>query len=162
MTDRIGLTVDGRAEVLRVDGAESLVEVLRRELAATSVREACGIGVCGSCTVLVEGRPASACLLLAALCDGLDITTVAGLSGDGGLDPLQQAFVDHNAFQCSYCTPGFLLAARALLAEEPDPTPARVRAALAGNLCRCGSYLAIESAVLDAAQRLRGGPGTEP
>jgi aerobic-type carbon monoxide dehydrogenase small subunit (CoxS/CutS family) len=156
MTDTIELTVNGRLESLRVEGHETLLEALRRQLQLFGVREACGLGVCGSCTVLVEGEPQSACLLLAGLSDGLDLTTVEGLpSEDGALHTIQRAFIDHNAFQCSYCTPGFLLATRALLAEQPDPTAERVREALAGNLCRCGSYRKIEAAVLDAAARLR-------
>ncbi len=92
--------------------------------------------------------------MLAGLCGGLDVTTVEGLAVDGAPDPIQQAFIDHSAFQCSFCTPGFILATRALLADEPRPTAERVREALAGNLCRCGSYVKIVDAVLDAAERL--------
>ncbi len=153
MTAPVGLTVNGVAEVLVVEGAETLAEALRRELRLFSVREACGIGVCGSCTILVAGRPMSSCLMLAGLADGLTIETVEG-DGSAGLDPVQQAFVDHTAFQCSFCTPGFVLATRALLEEEPHPTVDRIREALAGNLCRCGSYIKIVDAVLDAAERL--------
>jgi aerobic-type carbon monoxide dehydrogenase small subunit (CoxS/CutS family) len=158
MTATVELTVNGVPEVIEVAGAETLAAALRRELRLFSVREACGVGVCGSCTILVDGRPLSACLMLAGLADGLSIETVEG-EGDGILDPVQQAFVDHSAFQCSFCTPGFILATRALLADEPHPTPERVREALAGNLCRCGSYLKIVDAVLDAAERLHGEPG---
>jgi aerobic-type carbon monoxide dehydrogenase small subunit (CoxS/CutS family) len=158
MTERIELTVNGRDEVLRVEDGDTLVEALRRELSLFGVREACGIGVCGACTVLMDGRPVSGCLVLARFAEGVTVLTVEALAPDGALDPIQQAFVDHNAFQCSYCTPGFLMATRALLAEEPHPTPERVRHALAGNLCRCGSYLKIEAAVLDAADRLAAGP----
>jgi aerobic-type carbon monoxide dehydrogenase small subunit (CoxS/CutS family) len=153
VTATIELTVNGTAEALDVEGAETLAEALRRELRLFSVREACAVGVCGSCTILVEGRPMSACLMLAGLADGLTIETVEG-PGGVGLDPVQQAFVDHTAFQCSFCTPGFVLATRALLAEEPHPTKVRIREALAGNLCRCGSYNKIVDAVLDAAGRL--------
>jgi aerobic-type carbon monoxide dehydrogenase small subunit (CoxS/CutS family) len=155
VTDRVQLTVNGRPEALRVEGSETLLEALRRGLHLTGVREACGIGVCGSCAVLADGAVVSSCLVFAALAEGLDVTTVEGLPADDGtLDAVQQAFLDHNAFQCSYCTPGFLVATHALLADEPMPTPARVREALAGQLCRCGSYLKIEAAVLDAAERL--------
>lgn len=154
MSATISLTVNGRPETLSVEGAESLAAALRRELQLFGVREACGIGVCGSCTILVEDAPVSACLILAGLADGLDLTTVEGLAIDGALDPLQQAFVDHTAFQCSYCTPGFLLAARALLAAEPSPTREQTVEALSGNLCRCGSYTKILDAVADAAGRL--------
>ena len=154
MSEHVRLTVNGQVEVLLVEGAETLAEALRRELRLFGVREACGIGVCGSCTVLVEGRPMSSCLMLAGLSDGLDVMTVEALAVDGVQDPIQQAFVDHNAFQCSFCTPGFILTTRALLAEEPRPSADRVREALAGNLCRCGSYVKILEAVLDAAGRL--------
>jgi aerobic-type carbon monoxide dehydrogenase small subunit (CoxS/CutS family) len=157
MSVHIELSVNGVVEVLTVDGVETVAEALRRELRLFSVREACEIGVCGSCTILVSGRPMSACLMLAGLADGLTIETVEG-DGATGLDPVQQAFVDHTAFQCSFCTPGFVLATRALLAEEPHPTVERIREALAGNLCRCGSYLKIVDAVLDAADRLDPAP----
>jgi aerobic-type carbon monoxide dehydrogenase small subunit (CoxS/CutS family) len=158
VTELVELSVNGRIELVRAEPTETLLEVLRRELQLLGVREACGLGVCGTCTVLVDGEPESACLRLAGSSDGVEITTVEGLAGpDGALDPVQQAFAEHNAFQCSYCTPGFLLATRALLAEDPDPTPGRIREALSGNLCRCGSYLKIEEAVLDAARRLREG-----
>jgi carbon-monoxide dehydrogenase small subunit len=154
MSETVQLRVNGRDEVLEAEPAETLLEVLRRELRLTSVREACGIGVCGSCTVLVDGRPVSACLLLAVLAAGRTIETVESLADGDDLHPIQQAFVDHSAFQCSYCTPGFLLATKALLDENPQPSGEEVRHYLAGNLCRCGSYRNIEEAVLDAAARL--------
>jgi aerobic-type carbon monoxide dehydrogenase small subunit (CoxS/CutS family) len=154
MSATVTVTVNGRDEILRTEPAETLLDALRRELRLTSVREACGIGVCGSCTVLVDGRPLSACLLLAVLVDGRSIETVEGLADGDTLHPIQQAFVDHSAFQCSFCTPGFLLATKALLEETPRPTADEVRHYLAGNLCRCGSYRNIEEAVLDAAERL--------
>jgi aerobic carbon-monoxide dehydrogenase small subunit len=156
MSATVQLTVNGRAEVLRVDPTETLLEALRRELLLTSVREACGIGVCGSCTILVEGRAVSACLMLAGLSDGLSVETVDGLADGDSLHPIQEAFVDHTAFQCSFCTPGFLLATKALLDENPRPSRDEIRHYLAGNLCRCGSYRNIEEAVLDAADRLGG------
>jgi len=154
MSSSISLTVNGRAEVLRFEPTETLLEALRRELLLTSVREACGIGVCGSCTVLVDGRPVSSCLLLAAMAEGLDVKTVEAMADGDDLHPIQQAFVDHTAFQCSFCTPGILLATKALLAENAQPSRDEVRHYLAGNLCRCGSYRNIEDAVLDAADRL--------
>jgi aerobic-type carbon monoxide dehydrogenase small subunit (CoxS/CutS family) len=156
MSMRVSLTVNGRAEILDVEPEETLLEALRRELRLTSVREACGIGMCGSCTVLVEGRPVSSCLILAGLAEGANVETVESLSPDGELHPIQQAFVDHTAFQCSYCTPGFLLTTKALLEENRRPSSDEVREYLAGNLCRCGSYTHIEAAVLDAAERLGG------
>ena len=156
MTTTLSLTVNGRAEAIEVEGDETLLDALRRELLLISVREACGIGVCGSCTVMLDGRPVSSCLLLAGLAEGRSVETVESLSPDGELHPIQQAFVDHTAFQCSFCTPGFLLATKALLEENSSPTADEVRHYLAGNLCRCGSYRNIEEAVLDAADRLGG------
>ena len=124
-----------------------LVEVLHRE-GLGSVRVTCGIGVCGACTVLVDGEPVSGCLTLAPQVDGREVTTVEGLDG---ADVVQRAFVEAHAFQCGWCTPGFVLTAKALLADKPDPTEADIVAALGGNLCRCGSYVKIIDAVLRAA-----------
>jgi aerobic carbon-monoxide dehydrogenase small subunit len=151
----VSLTVNGRAVEVVAGGTETLHDVLRR-LHLLSVREACGLGLCGSCTVVVDGRLASSCLVLAGAADGASVETAESLAADGELSPIQQAFVDATAFQCSFCTPGFLLSTRALLEENPAPTTDEVRHYLAGNLCRCGSYLKIEQAVLDAAERLRG------
>jgi aerobic-type carbon monoxide dehydrogenase small subunit (CoxS/CutS family) len=149
----IELTVNGERRAVSTDDCVTLLDLLRARFDTFGVREACGIGVCGACTVAVDGRPISSCLVLAAMADGWTVETVEGLAHDGELDPLQQAFVDHNAFQCSYCTPGFLLMTRALLAETPHPTADQVREYLAGNLCRCGSYTKILDAMLDAAAR---------
>ena len=163
MSEVLTFTLNGEPREVAIREEETLLEVLRRTLKVVSVREACGIGVCGSCTVTVDGRQASSCLLLAAQVADRSVETLEAMTegdGDGrepgALHPIQQAFVEHNAFQCSFCTPGFLLATRELLAESPSPTGDEVRHFLAGNLCRCGSYLKIEEAVLDAAARLRG------
>lgn len=150
----VEITVNGLTRGVAVRPDETLLDVLRREFQAFGVRESCGIGVCGSCTILVDGRTVSSCLVLAALADDLSVQTVEGMGSVDELHPIQQAFVDQTAFQCSYCTPGFLMATQALLAENPRPTANDVRHALAGNLCRCGSYQNIQAAVLDAAQRL--------
>jgi aerobic-type carbon monoxide dehydrogenase small subunit (CoxS/CutS family) len=154
----IELTVNGFAREVAVRPDETLLEVLRREFQTFGVRESCGIGMCGACTILVDGRAISSCLVLAGLAGGMAVETVEGLGTTESLDPIQQAFVDHSGFQCSYCTPGFILATKALLAENPDPTPEDVRHDLAGNLCRCGSYSRIMASVLDAAERLRAAP----
>jgi aerobic-type carbon monoxide dehydrogenase small subunit (CoxS/CutS family) len=152
----IELTVNGRTRQVSPRPYETLLELLRREFGTMGVREACGIGMCGACTVVANGAIISSCLSLAGLADGLDIQSVESLTGPNGeLSDLQQAFVDHTAFQCSYCTPGFLLASRALLEENPDPSDDEIRHGLAGNLCRCGSYLKIIDAVQDAAARAR-------
>jgi aerobic-type carbon monoxide dehydrogenase small subunit (CoxS/CutS family) len=147
---------------LRVNGAEhevdartdeSVLDVLRRELGLLSVRETCGIGVCGTCTVLVDGAPMSGCLLLAPLVEGRELTTVEGLGGD---HPVQRAFAEARGFQCGYCTPGMILTAARLLEEQPRPSAQDVRLAMSGNLCRCGSYVKIVDAVLRAAGREEG------
>jgi aerobic-type carbon monoxide dehydrogenase small subunit (CoxS/CutS family) len=151
----LAVRVNGRDERLRARPHETLLDVLRSELKLFGVREACGVGQCGACTVLIDGKPQSSCLLLAPMVEGKDIVTVEGLEGsDGSLHPIQQAFVDNTAFQCSYCTPGFILSVKALLDEDPDPTEDEARSYLAGNLCRCGSYVKILAAVMDAKRRL--------
>jgi aerobic-type carbon monoxide dehydrogenase small subunit (CoxS/CutS family) len=153
-----------QAVTLRLNGADlgvvvethhTLLDVLRDQLGLLGVREACGIGVCGACTVLVDGRPMSSCLALAALAEGREVLTIEGLAKDTELHPVQQAFLDATAFQCSYCTPGFILQTVALLDENPSPSPSEISDYLAGNLCRCGSYRKIEEAVRLAAARRR-------
>jgi aerobic-type carbon monoxide dehydrogenase small subunit (CoxS/CutS family) len=123
------------------------LEVLRDELGLVGAREGCSIGMCGACTVLVDGKAISSCLLLAVQADGSEVTTVEGLSRDGQLHPVQQAYIDHAAFQCAYCTPGFILSTVALLQEYPNPDEETIRRYLSGNLCRCGSYENILRAV---------------
>jgi aerobic-type carbon monoxide dehydrogenase small subunit (CoxS/CutS family) len=150
------LTVNGREHAVRARTHHTLLEVLRSpQIGLIGTREGCGIGMCGACTVLVDGRLVSGCLVLAAQADGRDIVTVEGLSQpDGGLHPIQAAFVEHTGFQCSYCTPGFILATKALLDEVPDPSREEARDFLAGNLCRCGSYVKILDSVMDAKHRV--------
>jgi aerobic-type carbon monoxide dehydrogenase small subunit (CoxS/CutS family) len=138
------------------------LEVLRDGCGLRGARETCGIGICGACTVLVNGEPISSCLLLAPLANGQTILTVEGLDGGDELDPLQQAFVENVAFQCSYCTPGMLLSARALLATNPTPTRDEIARYLAGNLCRCGSYQRILDAVYTCSRRQECDDGTQP
>ncbi len=154
MKRAVSLRVNGREEQLKIEDADTLLEVLRDRLRLWSVREGCGVGACGTCTVLLDGRPASSCLLLAARVEGRQIVTVEGLSQDSTLDPIQQAFVEQRAPQCGYCTPGFILSVKALLDENPKPTDEEVREYLAGNLCRCGGYPDIMRSVR-AAQELR-------
>ena len=134
MKRAVSLRVNGREEQLQIEDADTLLEVLRDRLRLWSVREGCGVGACGTCTVLLDGRPASSCLLLAARVEGRQIVTVEGLSQDSTLDPIQQAFVEQRAPQCGYCTPGFILSVKALLDENPKPTDEEVREYLAGNL----------------------------
>lgn len=164
----ITLRVNGRTEHLTAQAGETLLEVLRDRFALFGVREGCGVGMCGACTVLVDGRAVNSCLVLAPLADGWEVTTVEGLAGPGGeLDPLQQAFLDHTAFQCSYCTPGFVLVGRALLDARPDAGDEEIAEELSGNLCRCGSYSRILAAMAaardqaaDAAEHTAAGTGT--
>ena len=139
-----------------VPASATLLDVLRDHLKLTGTRLTCGIGMCGACTVLVDGEMLSGCLLLAPMVAGRSVTTIEGLAGpDDPLDPVQQAYVDCMGLQCSYCTPGFILATRALLAENPQPSDAQIKEYLAGNLCRCGSYYKIMDAVRLASERLR-------
>ena len=150
----VSLNVNGAQHTVSAAIDGTLLDVLRRELKLFGVREGCGIGMCGACTVLVDGKPMSSCLMLAGLTEGKSILTVEGLADGGALHPIQQAFADHTAFQCSYCTPGFILSTKVLLEENPAPSADEIRDFLAGNLCRCGSYVKIVDAVLDAARRL--------
>lgn len=135
----------GRFEVNT--GTRTLLEVLRDELGLVGTKEGCGIGMCGSCTVLVDGKPISSCLILANQVVGREILTIEGLGQTDRLHPVQQAFLDEGAFQCAYCTPGFVLATVALLDENPSPAEDEIREYLSGNLCRCGSYQNIIRAV---------------
>ncbi len=127
--------------------ARTLLEVLRDDLGLVGAKEGCGVGMCGSCTVLMDGKPICGCLILAEQVADKEILTVEGLQKDGQLHPLQQIFIDERAFQCAYCTPGFLLSALALLSEYPNPSENEIHEYLAGNLCRCGSYQNIVKAV---------------
>ncbi len=140
------LNVNGEDYQVR-GGARTLLQVLRDELGLGGTKEGCGVGMCGACTVLVDGRPLSGCLTLAEQAAGKEIITVEGLAEDGRLHPVQEAFIEAGAFQCAYCTPGFILTTIAMLEENPDPDEEEIRDYLAGNLCRCGSYQNIINAV---------------
>jgi aerobic-type carbon monoxide dehydrogenase small subunit (CoxS/CutS family) len=134
-------------------GTRTLLAVLRDDLGLIGAKEGCGVGMCGACTVLVDGKLISGCLTLAEQVAGKEILTVEGLEKNGQLHPVQQAFIDERAFQCAYCTPGFILAAVALLNENPSPSDDEIRDYLSGNLCRCGSYQNILKAVVRLCQR---------
>jgi aerobic-type carbon monoxide dehydrogenase small subunit (CoxS/CutS family) len=144
---KLKLQVNGKEYTLTRSPGRTLLEALRDDLQLGSVREGCGIGMCGTCSVLVDGRAISSCLLLAVQAEGKAITTVEGLASGERLHPVQQAYIEHAAFQCAYCTPGFILSTIALLTEHPDPDDETIREYLAGNLCRCGSYPNILRAV---------------
>jgi aerobic carbon-monoxide dehydrogenase small subunit len=153
MTARtIHLTLNGRAVSAAVEPQHNLVEMLQGQFALTGARESCGQGLCGCCTVLVDGAPVSGCLYPAVFADGAEIVTVEHLGGADGLDPVQEAFIACGAFQCGYCTPGFVLMAKALLKEHPDPSDEQIRRYLSGNLCRCAAYPEIVNAVKMAAR----------
>jgi carbon-monoxide dehydrogenase small subunit len=147
------LTVNGAPYDLDVPPAEFLLTSLRYRLGLMGTKENCLRGECGVCTVLLDGQPVYACLLLTVLADGRELTTVEGLSTGSDLHPLQRAFIEAGAIQCGYCTPGMLLAARSLLEENSHPTEAEIRLALSGNLCRCTGYGRIVEAVQSAAER---------
>jgi aerobic-type carbon monoxide dehydrogenase small subunit (CoxS/CutS family) len=144
---KVDLVLNGKRATIEADVDEMLLSALRRQ-GLLSVRETCGIGMCGACTVLLDGEPVSGCLTLTAQAEGREVTTVEGL---GGADPVQRAFVDARAFQCGWCTPGFILTAKRLIEENPDPSDDEIAEALGGNLCRCGSYVKIVEAVRRAA-----------
>jgi aerobic-type carbon monoxide dehydrogenase small subunit (CoxS/CutS family) len=150
------LRVNGEERTIAFPIHHTLLEVLREELGLTGTKHGCELGECGTCTVLVDGRPVLSCLTLAAELDGQAIDTVEGLQEGNRLHPLQGAFADLGAAQCGYCTPGILMAAKALLAEKERPSRDEIRAALAGNLCRCTGYVKILEAVEGAAAELRG------
>ncbi len=141
----------------QIDPSATLAHTLRETLGLTGTKVSCDHGACGSCTVLIDGEPRMSCMTLTVECDGRAITTIEGLPNpqDGALDPLQQAFIDHNAFQCGFCTPGMILSARALLNENPAPTEDQVKEALSGHFCRCISHYQVVRAVRDAAHKGR-------
>ncbi len=151
-TLELAVEVNGRARTLEIEPRELLADVLRLRLGLTGLKVSCDIQVCGACTVLVDGLAVSACTYLAADADGRAVTTVEGLAVDGELTPVQQAFIDEAAFQCGFCTPGMVMAATALLTDNPTPTRDEAVAGIEGNLCRCTGYLPIIDAVLAAAK----------
>ena len=148
---RLACTVNGRAVALDVAPHALLLDVLRDRLDLKGAKRSCDVQVCGACTVLVDGAPVSACTYLALEADGREVLTVEGLGAPEALHPLQQAFIAHGALQCGFCTPGMLLTAKALLDEDPTPTPERVAHWLRGSLCRCTGYRKIVDAILAAA-----------
>ncbi len=154
MKQLIRITVNGQPVELAVEPYRTLLDALRDDLELTGAKKGCDRGDCGGCTVLLDGKPVTSCMMLAVQADGCAITTIEGLRTDGRLHPLQQAFVDHGAVQCGFCTPGMVLAAVALLNENPHPTEAQVRDAIAGNLCRCTGYAKIVDAVMAVSEAM--------
>ncbi len=156
-TRTIAVTINGKPHTATIETRMTLVDFLRHELKLTGTHVGCEHGVCGACTVLVNGISARACLMLAVQCDSQQVTTVESLATDGKLNVLQQAFQDNHGLQCGFCTPGMLMTLTEFLRDKPDPTVAEVREALSGNLCRCTGYQGIVDAALDAAKKLREG-----
>ncbi len=144
--------VNGEPFELEVEAHRTLLEVLRNELELRGAKEGCGAGECGACTVLLNDEPVNACLVLALQADGKRITTIEGLSREGELHPIQEAFIRHGAIQCGFCTPGMILSAKALLERTPNPTEREVRESLVGNFCRCTGYQKIVEAILSLAK----------
>jgi aerobic carbon-monoxide dehydrogenase small subunit len=151
MSRRIRFTLNGERVETDVEPHHNLVEVLSQCFDLGGARESCGQGLCGCCTVLVDGRAVSGCLYLASFVDGADVVTIEALAKNGRLHPVQEAFIEHSAFQCGFCTPGFILMTAQLLEEKPDPSDEEIRHYLSGNLCRCAAYPEILDAVKAAA-----------
>jgi len=151
----VRLTVNGEAKTAAVDPRKTLVDFLRDDLGLTGTHVGCEHGVCGACTVLVDGAAARSCLMLAVQANNADVTTIEGLAPDGTMSPLQEAMWDHHSFQCGFCTPGFMMQTTELLREQPDADEATIRETLSGNLCRCTGYESIVDGVLSAVEKLR-------
>ena len=150
-TIQIHTTINGRKLSLRIPPNQTLLELLRDELGLTGTKCGCEIGECGACTVLLDGDAVNSCLVLAPQIDGREVVTVEGLMKDGTLDPLQESFMNHDAVHCGFCTPGMLMSAKALLAENPHPDDREIRTGISGNLCRCTGYVHIVEAIHNAS-----------
>jgi carbon-monoxide dehydrogenase small subunit len=154
--EQIRLRINGLAHELEVKPWATLLDTLREDLGLTGTKEGCGQGECGACTVLMDGKPVNACLILAMEAQGKEIVTIEGLASGDDLHPIQQAFVDRGGMQCGFCTPGMILSAKALLDENPDPTDEEIRKGLEGNFCRCTGYTKIIESIRVAAERMKG------
>ena len=152
----INTTINGEHREFLADERDSLLEALRERIGLTGAKEGCNNGNCGACSVILDGRLVNSCLVMAAEVEGSEVTTVEGLAGPEGLHPVQQAFLEQAALQCGICTPGFLIASRALLEQNPTPSEHEIRFWLAGNLCRCTGYDKIVRAVQQAAEQMKG------
>lgn len=156
MKQEIELKVNGEVFKVEVEPRRTLLEVLRENLGLTGTKEACNKGDCGACTVLIDGKPVLSCLTLAIEVQGKDILTIEGLAKGYELHPIQQAFVDHGAIQCGFCTPGMIMSAKALLDKNPNPTEGEIRDGISGNICRCTGYLKIVEAIQEVAKTIGG------
>jgi carbon-monoxide dehydrogenase small subunit len=155
ITHKISVKVNGQVYLREVEPRQTLLQFIREELGLTGTKCACERGDCGLCTVLVDGVPTKSCLMLAVEIDGREITTIEGLAKDGKLHPIQQAFIEHGAIQCGFCTAAFILTTSAFLKRNPNPTEEEVKEAMGGLLCRCTGYRHIIDAILDAAKKIR-------
>jgi carbon-monoxide dehydrogenase small subunit len=153
----IQLTVNGEEYEVVAAPNQTLLEILREDLYLTGTKEGCGEGACGTCTVLLDGKPVRSCLTLAVEVQGREVTTIEGLAPTGELHPVQRAFVEYGAIQCGFCSPGMILTTKALLDENPSPTEQEARQAISGNVCRCTGYAKIVEAMLKAAEMVQGG-----
>ena len=153
---QVRFTVNGTSYELDVNPWETLVDVLRNDLGLTGTKEGCGLGECGACTIIMDGKAVNSCLVLAAEADGRQITTIEGLADDDELHPIQEAFVECGGLQCGFCTPGMILSTKALLDEKPNPSEEEIRRGIAGNLCRCTGYSKIIESIKAAAEYMQG------
>jgi carbon-monoxide dehydrogenase small subunit len=151
----VSFTLNGRLQELDVEPHELLLDVVRDRLGLTGAKRSCDVQVCGACTLLVDGRPVSACTTLAFEVRGRSVMTIEGLAEDGKLHPLQQAFIEHGGFQCGFCTPGMILASKALLDEKPNPTEEELKHFMHGNICRCTGYKKIIESIMAAAKEMK-------
>lgn len=158
MKHLIKLTVNGEEYEVAIEPNRSLLDVLRDDLELTGTKKGCETGDCGACTVVLDGKTVNACLILAVSANGKSILTIEGVAQGGKLHPVQEAFIEHGAIQCGYCTPGMILSAKSLLEENPRPTEWEVREAIAGNLCRCTGYVKIVKAILAVAEEMAKAP----
>lgn len=157
MKYKVNFFVNEEPVELYVDANKTMLNVLREDLCLTGTKEGCGAGECGACTIIADGKPINACMVLAPELDNMHITTIEGITKKGELSQLQRQFIKHAALQCGFCTPGFIMSGTALLQENPNPTREEITTAIAGNLCRCTGYIRIIEAIEEAAQVLRGG-----
>jgi xanthine dehydrogenase YagT iron-sulfur-binding subunit len=153
----ISLSINGKSYTANVEPRVTLLEALRNDLDITGAKRVCDRATCGACTMMMDGKPVYSCSVLAVEAQGKKITTVEGLMQGEKLHPIQQAFIDNDAQQCGFCTPGFVVACKAFLDKNPNPTPEQVQKGLGGNLCRCGTYMGVRAAVLQAANAPKGG-----
>ena len=156
MSESVSFTINGTSRSLDVEARRSLADVIREEVGLTGTHLGCEHGVCGACTILLDGQPARACLMLAVQADGAEITTIEGLADGDEMHPVQKAMKEAMAFQCAFCSPGFLMSTVALLEENPNPTTEKIREELSGNLCRCTGYQSIVRGVETAVELMNG------